>query len=431
MRKNTFVLTLGLTILFIMSVGSGMAFAENDLTRIDMADYAVANTETDLQNDVELENVNAALILDNFNRADGPIGSKWTNQNGSFNIVSNAAQVGANGISALATYNGVTSSIVEGDIQVNGTATQYVGLVLNYANINNNIFLKVQQQNNSGTFHMAGCYVGNNGSASSFGLGFFALDTPFASAHMKISISGNAVTMVFSNIDGGSSVQTYVCAGAPDTGGKGIGIAGFTNITRIDNFSADAFTTLSVTANATGNGTGSIASNPAGISYTFPSANTGTASFDAGATAIVLTAAAHTGSTATWTRCSEAGGTEAGNGTRTATCIFSSLNEVKTVTAAFTQYYKITAKAKGNGEGMVVSAPPDISFTYPAKQVDSGTFKKSSTVKISAKSKAGSKASWNGTCKKAGGKETGNNKRNAVCLIKAKKAATVTATFTK
>jgi|WetSurMetagenome_2_1015567.scaffolds.fasta_scaffold00092_4 hypothetical protein len=92
---------------------------------------------------------------------------------------------------------------------------------------------------------------------------------------------------------------------------------------------------------------------------------------------------------------------------------------------------KITAKAKGTGKGKVVSAPSGISFIYPKKKTGSGTYTNGSTVKVTAKANAGSKVSWNKTCKKAGGAEKGDNTSKAVCTIKVTKAATVKATFTK
>ena len=46
-------------------------------------------------------------LLDDFKRADGPIGPSWTNQAGQFSVVSNAAHGGS---TALATYDGATSS---------------------------------------------------------------------------------------------------------------------------------------------------------------------------------------------------------------------------------------------------------------------------------------------------------------------------------
>jgi hypothetical protein len=81
-------------------------------------------------------------VLDNFNRADGPLGPNWTIQAGSFSIVSDEAVGSGVGI---ATYNGVTSNALEADVQDSASADlDYVGLVLGYADLNQNLFMKVQ-----------------------------------------------------------------------------------------------------------------------------------------------------------------------------------------------------------------------------------------------------------------------------------------------
>ncbi len=137
-------------------------------------------------------------------------------------------------------YSGVTAGdVAEGDIQAVGTSLQYTGLVLNGDGVNPNAahpFLKVQQQNASGSFEYAACYTGNNGSA--FGLGFFALTQPFNNAHMRASRVGSTVTIAFTNVNGGALPnQTYVCEGAPTPPGGNIGTLGYANIAKIDNFS--------------------------------------------------------------------------------------------------------------------------------------------------------------------------------------------------
>ena len=52
--------------------------------------------------------------------------------------------------------------------------------------------------------------------------------------------STHDVTITFSNIDGESGTQQYICPDAPLTGGNGIGMGSY-NISRgrIDNFAAD------------------------------------------------------------------------------------------------------------------------------------------------------------------------------------------------
>ena len=176
------------------------------------------------------------VVLDNFNRADGALGSNWIVQEGTFGIVSNTAR--GNG-SGLATFVGGSGAVLEADLATNGTTgTDYVALVLDYADPLNNLFLKVQTQNSAGTFDTAGCYIGNNGDGTpgAFGLGFFTLSAPFATAHMRVDLVGTTVTMTFSNIDGGAGTQSYTCTGAPATGGTGIGMGGLANVASLDNF---------------------------------------------------------------------------------------------------------------------------------------------------------------------------------------------------
>ena len=143
-------------------------------------------------------------------------------------------------------YNGVTAGdVAAGDIRAVGTSLQYTGLVLNGDGVDPNLahpFLKVQQQNASGNFEFGGCYLGNNASAGSFGLGFFSLTQPFNSAHMLASRSGSTVTIRLTNVNGGALPdQTYVCDGAPTPPGGTIGTHGYANNTAtIDNFSDGA-----------------------------------------------------------------------------------------------------------------------------------------------------------------------------------------------
>jgi hypothetical protein len=176
-------------------------------------------------------------VLDDFDRADGLLGANWTVQDGYFNVVSNTAR---GGNSAIATYNGVTSWALEADVAANGTALQYTGLILGYADLNNCLFMKVQEQSPcEGQFTHAAFYYGNNGSRGVFGPGFFCLDNYFTTAHMRVELVGDTVTMTFSNIDGGPGTQVYVATGAPNTGGNGVGICGYDGYAILDNFAAD------------------------------------------------------------------------------------------------------------------------------------------------------------------------------------------------
>lgn len=173
-------------------------------------------------------------ILDDFNRADGPIGANWTVHDGFCNVSSNAAVCGSTG---RATFNGApgTGDTAEMDVADNGTELQYAALLLNYGAGTSNVFVKVQNQSGGTQFGNAACYTGNNGAG--FGLGFFSLSSLFSTAHMKATRSGSTVTIEFTNIDGGAQAnQTYVCTGAPAAEGTGVGIGGYVGLARMDNF---------------------------------------------------------------------------------------------------------------------------------------------------------------------------------------------------
>jgi hypothetical protein len=173
-------------------------------------------------------------LLDDFNRADGPLGSNWTVHDGTCSVLGNAATCNSTG---RATFNGAPGSgdQAEMDVEVYGTATDYQALLLNYGGGTTNLFIKVQNQDGGMQFGWVGCYTGNN--SGGFGPGFFALSSPFTSARMTAIRVGDDVTISFTNIDGGAQPsQTYVCSGAPAREGTGVGIAGFWGVNRMDNF---------------------------------------------------------------------------------------------------------------------------------------------------------------------------------------------------
>lgn len=184
-------------------------------------------------------------------------------------------------------------------------------------------------------------------------------------------------------------------------------------------------TQYTLTANASGTGSGSLSSNPAGIDYGYPATNTGSADFDQG-TSVVLTATANVGSTASWSGSC----TPAGNGTTTASCTFSSLSGAQTAAVVFSlDNYSVTANATGNGAGTVSSNPVGINYNYPAKTSGNAAFSQGSNVTLTGAANAGSTASWSGTCSAVGGIEGGNGTASATCTfngLNAAKNATLT-----
>ncbi|MBU3945206.1 MAG: hypothetical protein KKE97_06215, partial [Proteobacteria bacterium] len=177
-----------------------------------------------------------------------------------------------------------------------------------------------------------------------------------------------------------------------------------------------------VTANAAGNGSGTVVSDAGGISYTYPAKSSDVSSLLDHGSAITLTATAETGSTVTWSDCATTGGT-----TTAATCSFSSLDSAKAVTATFTlNQYTVTANAAGNGNGTIVSDVGDISYSYPAgssgisSALDHGT-----PITLTATAESGFTVTWSGCA------ETSGTTTAATCSFASLDSAkTVTATFT-
>jgi hypothetical protein len=233
MRKREFLFILFLVYLFSLFIGTGAVLADTDQSLSTVPPVVREDTSVDPQ-----DNLSEYDVYDDFDRPNGPLGYAWTDRAGTFQV-SNMAAVG-DGSLALATYNGATSDELECDVRHTGeTALQYVGLVLAYADIDNNLFIKVQDNSSAGDFTHYAFYYGNNGGAGPWtGGGFFALDAPFSSAHMRVELDGATVTLTFTNIDGGSGVQTYTATAAPDTGGNGIGICAWSSPARIDRFAA-------------------------------------------------------------------------------------------------------------------------------------------------------------------------------------------------
>lgn len=181
---------------------------------------------------------------DNFNRANGSLGSNWVVQAGSFVIANQKAK--GTSFDSLATYNGFGARQIEADVSLTpGGGTQYSALVLDYGAGSTNLFIKVQDNGGTGAFDKVGCYIGNNGSG--FGAGFFNLNAPFTSAHMIVSVdTARVVTVVFTQIDGGGGTQAYVCGVAPAAEGPLVGIAshmgGLIDNVRVNHvFGLDAF----------------------------------------------------------------------------------------------------------------------------------------------------------------------------------------------
>lgn len=178
----------------------------------------------------------------------------------------------------------------------------------------------------------------------------------------------------------------------------------------------------SVTVNAADSGAGSVNSSPAGISYSYNTASSGTSSFSYGST-VVLTATAAAGSTAVWTDCTTNGGVVGGT-TAAATCTFNSLISAKTVSASFVKSrFVIDVNVSGTGTGTVTSSsatvgvPADIVCTTG---VCSAEYPNGSTVNLIATPSIYTVFSgWSGVCT-----TTSNS-----CIVTMNSDKTLNATF--
>ncbi len=151
-----------------------------------------------------------------------------------------------------------------------------------------------------------------------------------------------------------------------------------------------------------------------GISFTYPSASSGTTTALDHGSAITLTATAATGSTVVWTGCAATGGTAT-----VATCSFTSLDETKTITATFTlDRYSLSVLLEGAGKGLVTSTPAGIDcgtdcdeeYDYNQELILTASFAPGSKFK-----------GWSGACT---GKEF-------TCTVTVDRALSVTARFDK
>jgi uncharacterized protein (DUF2141 family) len=161
-----------------------------------------------------------------------------------------------------------------------------------------------------------------------------------------------------------------------------------------------------------GTGSGSVSSNPAGISCESDCSE----SYDYN-TSVELSAMPDTGSTFTgWSDgCSGAG-----------SCTVS-MDQARSVSAAFSlNQYTVQADANGNGSGTISSNPAGISFTYQDQSTATiSDLDHGSSITLTATASAGSSVSWSGCA------ATGGTAVEATCTFSfLDDNKTVTATFT-
>jgi len=175
------------------------------------------------------------VLLDNFNRADSAdLGTNWVEQANAIGIAGNAA-TNATANSALATFIPRGGSEACLDVSTGGTGTRFAGIVLRYGDIDNSIFIKVQ--NNAGadsTFDTAFFYRGNNGSSGSLRPSA-ALDE-FSSGRIHVWSKGTKARLDVDTDFDNKPEQSFNVTGITTAGlGTLIGVTSY-NGTSLDNF---------------------------------------------------------------------------------------------------------------------------------------------------------------------------------------------------
>lgn len=180
----------------------------------------------------------SAQTLDFFNRPDSTnLGANWTDGIGSWSIVGGKATNTPNSRSRynLTVYNATNATSAQVDIFKAATNTlDYAGVVLGYKDLDNNIFIKVQNNNLGLNFDSIIGYFGNNGVGK-----FFNLTSPFSSGRLAAILVGNTVNVSIDPDFTGTAIQNYSFTYSESqiaTLGNQIGLNGYGGGSTYDNF---------------------------------------------------------------------------------------------------------------------------------------------------------------------------------------------------
>ncbi len=167
---------------------------------------------------------------DNFNRS--ALGSDWITQSGTFSLDGTTVGGHKQSLMTFTPGDGATSASLE--VSFDGTGIEYGAIVLGYAGIDKNAFIKVQSQNGHGTLESAAFYYGNNSEGY-----FFCLPSEFnqfSSAQITGTLNGSVATLT---INAGNISQSFTWDYGTATFGSGVGV-GVYGAARLDNFATPA-----------------------------------------------------------------------------------------------------------------------------------------------------------------------------------------------
>ncbi len=170
----------------------------------------------------------ATSAFDDFNRADNPsMGADWTEQNGDIEILGNRGH----GLAtfSLMSHNGVNDAYDTSTMSVKfdmaGTLA-YVALVAGYADISNNVFVKIQDNNFDGLYDRVFFYYGNSAGPWSGNTGYYfdlATATKTGTVSMYFTAAGDVCNLDVAN-DTSGATESFSCGGLlGSAGGLGTG----------------------------------------------------------------------------------------------------------------------------------------------------------------------------------------------------------------
>ena len=195
-------------------------------------------------------------IVDDFNRPDGSdMGPNWLERVGDWRIENNMARSSPEFAADLMTFTGFSGMdvTISADVHyLGGARVTYASLVAGYADLGNNVFIKVQDNNSNGDFERVFFYYGNNGGPwpGMTGGDFFVDVDPFTDANISITLVGDQVTLEIDRDFNGTPEDVLTRGNIPLDGlGDLVGLAGFNNAA-IDNFAIPAPSVLALLAAA-------------------------------------------------------------------------------------------------------------------------------------------------------------------------------------
>lgn len=189
----------------------------------------------------------AALgFFDGFNRPDDTdMGPSWTEQAYDWRIENGTARTELGfGNEALMTVNGL--NMAEPTLGVNihyqgDERITYGGLVSLYKDLDNCVFVKVQDNAPEGDYFRVFFYWGNNSLSAWPGMtggDYYVEVTPFTDARLWTVIEDDQVTLLIDRDFNGVPEDVITRGGIPlAEAGTGVGLCGFDNVT-LDNFRA-------------------------------------------------------------------------------------------------------------------------------------------------------------------------------------------------